>query len=406
MIFKMRFDMPGVVSVILLLLPGLSCQADQMIVPPPPVLGASSYILMDFHSGAVITEKNADERLDPASLTKLMTGYLVYEALEKGSIRIDEEVEVSERAWKTEGSRMFIEVGSKVTMNDLLMGMVVQSGNDASVALAEHVAGSELTFVSLMNRKAKELGMVSSNFTNAAGLPSPDHQMTARDIALLSRALIRDFPEYYRMYSVKGFTYDGIKQPNRNRLLWRDPSVDGLKTGYTENAGYCLAASASREGMRLITVLLGSKARKLRFTQTEKLLDYGFRFFSTQRLYGAMQPIGEVRVWGGDSKFLQVGLLEGFYATFPRGMKDKVNIETRLVEEIAAPIEKLQVLGLIRISYAGSDRQEQLSTGEGNASGLISSYAGFDRQEQLLALTNVPYGTFVDRVYDWFLKLF
>ena len=362
---------------------GLPCSSDWTVVPDPPDFDVKSYILMDFHSGAVIARKNADMVVEPASITKLMTGYLVYEALAKGDISLDDEVDVSEHAWKTEGSRMFIEVGSKVKLNDLLLGMVVQSGNDASVALAEHIAGSESLFADFMNRKAADLGMTLSNFSNATGLPAPEHRMAARDIALLSQALIKDFPEHYAMYSVKEFSYNNIMQHNRNRLLWRDGSVDGLKTGYTRAAEYCLAASATRGDMRLISVLLGSKNDKARLVQTEELFDYGFRFFSTQRLYQAMQPIHDVRVWGGERKFLQIGVRGDFYVTFPRGTENKIEIESRLVEEINAPVVKMQPLGTIQVSYAD-----------------------FTRQEQLLALSDVSRGTFLSRVHDWILKLF
>ena len=360
------------------------CFATEMIVPNPPNFDVKSYILMDFHSGAIIAEKNADQPADPASLTKLMAAYLIYESLEKGDIKLEDEVKISEHAWKAEGSRMFIEVDSKVSVNNLLMGLVVQSGNDASVALAEHVAGSESAFIDAMNKKAPVLGMTSSNFTNAAGLPSPDHLMTSRDIALLSRALIRDFPEYYKMYSVKEFSYNNINQLNRNTLLWRDRNVDGLKTGYTETAKYCLAASATRDNMRLISVILGSNSVKSRSAQTTQLLDYGFRFFSTHRLYKAMQPMYEAQVWGGKAKKLQLGVQEDFYVTAPRGMKSKIEIESHVVEEVDAPVFKMQPLGLIKVSYKDS----------------------FNRQEPLVALSSIPQGNILRRTIDSFLKLF
>ncbi len=358
--------------------------AAQVIVPDPPALDVNGYILTDFHSGAVIAHKNADEPAVPASITKLMTAYLVYEALAEGSLSLDEEIKVSEYAWKTEGSRMFIEVGSKVRVEDLLLGMVVQSGNDASVALAEHVAGSEAAFAGLMNKKAAALGMTGSNFANATGLPMPNHRMTAHDIAVLSRALIRDFPDHYAMYSVKEFTYNNIKQHNRNRLLWRDRSVDGLKTGHTNDAGYCLAASAQRDDMRLIAVLLGSDSEKRRSTQASQLLDYGFRFFTTHQLYQAMQPMYEVRVWGGKPKQLQLGVREDFYVTVPRGTRRKLEIESQVVDGIDAPVSRMQPLGVIKVGYA--DR--------------------FSREEPLVALSDVPRGNIMARMVDGFLKLF
>ncbi len=358
--------------------------AAQIIVPAPPSLDVASYILMDFHSGAVIARKNADASAAPASITKLMTAYLVYEALTEGVIKLDDKVKVSEHAWKTGGSRMFIEVGSQVRVEDLLMGMVVQSGNDASTALAEHVAGSESAFVDMMNKKAAALNMASSSFANATGLPAPSHHMTAHDIALLSRAMIRDFPDHYKMYSIKEFAYNNIKQYNRNSLLWRDNSVDGLKTGHTDDAGYCLAASAERDDMRLVSVILGSESEKQRSLEAMRLLDYGFRFFTTRRLYQAMQPMYEVRVWGGDPKQLQLGVREDFYVTVPRGTQKKLEIESHVIEEIDAPVSRMQSLGVIKVSYR--DR--------------------FSREEPLVSLSSVPQGDIVTRVVDSFLKLF
>ena len=358
--------------------------AAQLIVPAPPNLDVAGYVLMDFHSGTVIAQKNAEEPASPASITKLMTAYLVYEALAEGAIHADDQAKVSETAWKTLGSRMFIEVGSRVAVEDLIMGVVVQSGNDASVALAEHVAGSEPAFVDMMNQKAAVLGMINSNFANVTGLPAEDHYMTAQDIAKLSRALIRDFPEYYKTYAVREFTYNDIKQHNRNTLLHRDASVDGLKTGHTKDAGYCLAASALRDGMRLISVVLGSDSKKERSTQTAQLFDYGFRFFSTRRLYEAMQPMYQVRVWGGEPKHLQLGVAEDFYVTVPRGIGKQLGIESRVVEEIDAPISQMQPLGVIKVSYGDE----------------------FDREEPLVAISSVPQGGIVTRVVDGFLKLF
>ena len=362
-----------------------SCgSAAQVIVPAPPVLGTGSYILMDFHSGAVLVDKDADKPAAPASITKLMTAYLVYEALAEGTVNLDDEVEISERAWKTAGSRMFIEVGATVRVEDLLFGVVVQSGNDASVALAEHIAGSETTFISMMNKKAKALGMTGSNFTNATGLPMPNHRMSAHDIALLSRALIRNFPDHYAMYSVREFTYNNIKQYNRNRLLWRNRSVDGLKTGHTQDAGYCLAASARQGDMRLISVVLGSSSDKQRAAQISHLLDYGFRFFMTHRLYKKMQPMYEVRVWGGEPKHLQLGVREDFYVTVPRGGQNKLDIESHMAKELTAPIMEAQPLGVIKVSYEDK----------------------FSREEPLVALSPVVRAGVMTRMVDSFLKLF
>ena len=248
-------------------------------VPAAPQLGANSYLLMDFNSGRILVEREPDIPVEPASITKLMTSYVVFAELAEGNISLDEKVNVSERAWRTGGSRMFIEPGMEVTVEQLLLGMVVQSGNDASVALAEHVAGSEEAFASLMNHFSEMLGMTGTNFENSTGLPSEQHYTTARDIAILSAAIIRDFPDYYTWYSEKEYTFNAIRQHNRNTLLWRDPAIDGLKTGHTETAGYCLAASAMRDGMRLISAVMGSSSESSRASETQTLLNYGFRFF-------------------------------------------------------------------------------------------------------------------------------
>jgi D-alanyl-D-alanine carboxypeptidase (penicillin-binding protein 5/6) len=275
-------------------------------IPSPPALAARSYIVMDHDSGRVLAAVEPDSRQEPASLTKVMTAYGVFRALQEGRIRLDDQVTISEHAWKQEGSRMFVEVGKQVSVEDLIQGMIVQSGNDATVALAEHVAGTEPTFVQMMNAYAKELGMTGSHFTNSAGMPHPEHYMTARDAAILSSALIREFPEYYRWYSLKEFTWNGITQQNRNGLLWREPSVDGVKTGHTESAGYCLIVSAKREGMRLVSVVLGADSMRAREDANMALINYGFNFFETKRLYAAGEPLTTARVWKGRSP--EVGL--------------------------------------------------------------------------------------------------
>jgi D-alanyl-D-alanine carboxypeptidase (penicillin-binding protein 5/6) len=253
-------------------------------VPAAPQLGAESYLLMDFNSGRILVEQNADLPVEPASITKLMTSYVVFMELDEGNITLEETAAVSERAWRTGGSRMFIEPDMQVTIEDLIKGMIIQSGNDACVALAEHVAGSEEAFASLMNHYAELLNMTGTNFVNSTGLPDPQHYTTARDIALLSAAIIRDFPDYYTWYSEKEFTFNNIRQHNRNTLLWRDPAIDGLKTGHTEAAGYCLAASAKREGMRLLSAVMGSASESNRSSESQTLLNYGFRFFETVQL--------------------------------------------------------------------------------------------------------------------------
>lgn len=271
--------------------------ASAAIVPDAPQVGARAFLLQDFDSGRVLAESNADERMEPASLTKIMTSYVVFEELKQGNITLDDKVLVSEKAWRMGGSKMFIEVNTEVTIDQLLKGVIIQSGNDASVALAEYIAGDESAFADLMNQYALRLGMSGSNFVNASGLPHPDHYTTARDMATLAAAMIRDFPTLYKMHAEKQYEYNGIAQHNRNRLLWRDDSVDGLKTGHTESAGYCLVASAERDGMRLISVVMGSKSERSRAKESTALLSYGFRFFETHRLYGAREPLTQIRVW-------------------------------------------------------------------------------------------------------------
>ena len=258
---------------------------DPVQIPAPPEVGAKAYILADHFSGRVLAESNADQRLEPASLTKIMTAYVVFRELAKGNLKLDTMVTVSEKAWRTEGSRMFAQVGAQISVENLLKGMIVQSGNDASVALAEHVAGDEAVFAQVMNQNAERLGMKNTHFKNSMGLPDPDHYTTARDLFILTSALISEFPEYYQWHAIKEFLFNGIKQTNRNRLLWQDSTVDGVKTGHTEGAGYCLVTSALRDGMRLIAVVMGTKSDKLRAQANQTLLNYGFRFYETRALY-------------------------------------------------------------------------------------------------------------------------
>ena len=278
-----------------------------------------------------------------------MTSYIVFSELKSGGLNLEEMVPVSEKAWRTEGSKMFIEVGTQVKVADLLKGMIVQSGNDASVALAEHIAGSEETFAALMNQYAQSLGMNHSNFLNATGLPAAEHLTTARDIATLSQAIIRDFPEYYRWYSEKEFTFNEIRQHNRNNLLWRDPAVDGLKTGHTSAAGYCLAASAQRSNMRLITVVMGSASENSRADDSQKLLNYGFRFFETHRLYGADEELSRVKVWKGESEDLGLGINADIFITIPSGQYDALRAETEVMSVLTAPMEPGMEVGNLRV---------------------------------------------------------
>lgn len=273
--------------------------APQAPIPEPPAIASSAHLLVDHHTGKVIAEHNPDERLEPASLTKIMTAYVVFRELAAGKIALTDEVLISEKAWRTGGSKTFIELGKRIPLEVLLHGMIIQSGNDASVALAEHVAGSEDTFAHLMNSNAQRLGMVNSHFINATGLPDPEHYSTARDMTLVTAATIREFPEYYAWYAEKEYVYHGIKQNNRNRLLWQDPAVDGVKTGHTEAAGYCLVASAKRESMRLTSVVMGAKSEKARAEASLALLNYGFRFYESPQLYPGGKPVENLRVWMG-----------------------------------------------------------------------------------------------------------
>lgn len=319
-------------------------------IPAPPQIGADSFQLIDFSSGRIIAEARADERVEPASLTKLMTAYAAFHALRQGQITLQDQAHVSEKAWRTDGSRMFIEVNTRVSVEDLLRGMIIQSGNDASVALAEHVAGSEEVFLGLMNRYAELLGMTGSSFMNTTGLPAEGHYVTARDVAILARAIISEFPEYYRWYSEREFTYNGIRQFNRNSLLWRDDSIDGVKTGYTDAAGYCLVASAERSGMRLISVVTGMASPEAREDASQALLDYGFRFYETHKLYSGGEEITTARVWKGTPPEASLGLTEDLYVTVPRGQYDALEAIMDLRSELMAPLSAGAQVGSVRIT--------------------------------------------------------
>ena len=324
-------------------------------VPAPPDIGARSYIVVDGKTGHELAARAADEQLAPASLTKLMSAYAIFKALAEGQIALEDEVTVSENAWRMAGSRMFIEVGTRVSVQDLVMGMIVQSGNDASVALAEHVAGSEAVFAEVMNRYARALGMTSSHFTNATGLPHGEHRSTARDLSILARAMLEEFPEYYGWYSVKEFTYNDITQNNRNRLLWRDSSVDGMKTGHTSDAGYCLVSSAERDGMRIVSVVLGASSPKARMDGSQALLNYGFRFFETRLLYRAGETVAEARTWKGTRERTPLGLAEDLYITVPRGTYDEVQSFLHMPAVLFAPVAQGQPLAELTVSLKGSD---------------------------------------------------
>ncbi len=325
----------------------------QSPVPAAPSVGASSYILVDFHSGTDIAERDADARVEPASITKLMTSYLVFAEIRDGNLNLSDEVLISERAWRMPGSRMFVEVGNRVSVEELLKGVIIQSGNDASVALAEHVGGSEEVFAGMMNDAATRLGMTNTHYTNATGLPDPDQYTTARDIAILAAALIREFPDFYSWYSEREYTYGGIRQHNRNRLLWRDPSVDGLKTGHTSSAGFCLVTSASRDGMRLISVVMGTDSEEARATANQALLNYGFRFFETYQLYEAGDKLSTERVWRGRENDIELGVDEDLFVVIPRGRYEALEARLEMDDILNAPIESGGRVGSLVIALDG-----------------------------------------------------
>jgi D-alanyl-D-alanine carboxypeptidase (penicillin-binding protein 5/6) len=318
--------------------------------PPPPPVAAKAWLLYDFASAQVLASQRPDDRVEPASLTKLMTAYLAFSALKQKTLTADKVLPISERAWKAAGSRMFIEPKKPVTFDELLRGMIVQSGNDACIALAEAVAGSEEVFAQMMNREARRLGMRNTNFTNASGLPDPRHYSTARDLALLAAALIRDFPEYYPLYSLREYRYNNITQQNRNRLLWLDPNVDGMKTGYTENAGFCLIASARRGTRRLISVVLGADSDNLRAQESQKLLNYGFQFYDAIKLYDKEQAISSVEVLKGSENRVKAGFLSDFYVSVPHGSADKIKAELISQQPLIAPISSGQRVGTIKLT--------------------------------------------------------
>lgn len=361
-------------ALLLLFLCGLfsPLQAQDSPAPSPPAIGAKSFLLIDGNSGHELAALEPDRKLAPASLTKLMTAYAIFKALDEGQITLEDEVTVSEKAWRTPGSRMFIEVGTRVSVQNLLMGMIVQSGNDASVALAEHVAGSEAVFAEVMNRYARSLGMDSSNFTNATGLPHEDLYSTARDLATLARAMINNFPEYYGWYSVREFKYNDIEQNNRNSLLWRDSSVDGMKTGHTSDAGYCLVSSAERDGMRIISVVLGTESPKTRIDGSQALINYGFRFFETRLLYRAGQPVTQARIWKAANEVTPLGLSEDLYITVPRGSYDEVESVLSMPSILMAPVARGQPLAELNVSLNGTNlRSEPLRALDENPSGSV-----------------------------------
>ena len=328
--------------------------ASPNLIPAPPQLSASSYILMDAYTGDVLVEHNSNMIVEPASLTKLMTAYIVEYELARGNLTFEDMVTVSEKAWRMGGSRMFIREGTQVSIENLLRGIIIQSGNDASVAAAEYIAGSESAFADLMNQHAKLLGMNNTNFVNASGFPAENHYSTAYDMALISRATILQFPENYKMYAEKEFTYNDIRQPNRNRLLWRDKTVDGLKTGHTEAAGYCLAVSAVRNGTRMIAVVMGTKSDEARTAEAQKLMDFGFRYYETRKLYSRGQVVNNARVWGGKQSSVKVGFDEDVLVTMPRQQGQTLPATLEMQKELVAPIAVGDVLGSIVVGSEGN----------------------------------------------------
>jgi len=355
-----------------------NAETAEITTPPPPPIAATAYILQDYHTGKVLAENNADAKLAPASLTKIMTVYVVFRELGNGHLHLEDMATISEKAWKTAGSRMFVELGNQVKVEDLLKGVIIQSGNDASVALAEHVAGNEATFADMMNQHAARLGMTNSHFKNSDGLPMEDHYTSARDLAILTAALIKEFPDWYRWFSQKEFTFNKITQHNRNQLLSRDESVDGVKTGFTDDAGYCLVASAIREDMRLISVVLGAKSANARANENQSLLNYGFRFFESHRLYEGKKPLNEARIWKGASKTIPLGLAEDLYATIPRRQYKDLKGVITVDEKITAPVTEGTKLGSVKVSL----KDEMLA------------------DKDLIALKTVEQGNIIQRLSD------
>lgn len=323
-------------------------------IPPAPSLAVKSYILRDFNSGNIVAQQGSNERVEPASLTKIMTAYVVFKALKNGHLQAEQTLPVSVKAWKVEGSKMFIEPNKPVTVDELIHGMIIQSGNDASIALAEGVAVTEEAFADMMNKEAARLGMKNTHYMNATGLPDPQHYTTAYDLSILAAALIRDFPDQYkRLYSVKEYTYNKITQPNRNRLLWLDPFVDGMKTGHTNTAGYCLISSAKRSDTRLISVVLGAPSESARATESQKLLNYGFQFFESHLVYKRGQAVSTLKVWKGAENTLAATVANDLYVTLPKGEYSRVKATVTSKQPLIAPISANQEIGSVQFTLDG-----------------------------------------------------
>jgi D-alanyl-D-alanine carboxypeptidase (penicillin-binding protein 5/6) len=368
----------------LLLTVSSAVRAEEPPVPPPPSLAATAWILVDQASGRTLAGKDVDVRVEPASLTKLMTAYAVFRALREEKLALDTEVSISERAWRAEGSRTFVNVGTRVPVEVLIQGMIVQSGNDATIALAEAVAGTEDTFAALMNQYSERLGMKGSHFENSTGLPGTDHRMTVADIARLTRAIIREFPDYYRWYSQREFTWNGITQPNRNGLLARDPSVDGVKTGMTDAAGYCLVSSAERDGMRLVAVVMGTKDMKTREDASLALLNYGFGFYETRVLQPAGKEMAVHRIYKARGGRAAVGVTGNLTVTLPRGQADRVELRLELAPKVFAPLTIADRVGVVRAMLDGEVVAEA----------------------PLQPLADVPRGNLFRRIWDTILSWF
>ena len=364
-------------------LAAMSAQA-AMPVPPAPQLNAKAWLLVDTASGLPLAEKDADARVEPASLTKLMTAYLSFAAIKEGRLKLDQTLPVSEKAWRAEGSRMFLEPTKPAKVEDLLRGMIIQSGNDACIVLAEAIAGSEEGFASMMNQMAKRLGMTGTHFMNSTGLPHAQHYTTARDLAKLATALINTFPEHYKLYSERDFTYNGIRQPNRNRLLYMDPSVDGVKTGHTDSAGYCLIASGQRDKRRLLSVVLGTNSDGARAMESQKLLNYGFQFFETVKLYPANKAVTTIRIYKGSTSNLQAGFTGDLYVTVPRGTAGRIDAKLVTQQPMLAPVNRGSKVGSLRLTVDGE---------------LVGDYP-------LRALHDVPVAGILGRGWDSLLLMF
>lgn len=373
-----------IIIVLFLLINHAQAQVASALIPSPPELSASSYLLIDANSGKIIIEHNPDKRLPPASLTKIMTSYIAANEIDRQAIEADDFASISVKAWKMGGSKMFVREGTKVSVEDLLRGVIIQSGNDASIALAEHIAGDEDSFVEMMNQQATLLGMKNTKFQNSTGWPTKDHYTSSRDLSTLAVRLIMDFPEHYKFYSEKEFTYNNIKQRNRNKLLFSDKSVDGLKTGHTNDAGYCLVASAKRNGMRLVSVVMGSKSERARLQESQKLLSYGFRYFETHQFYGLGQVINSPKLWAGQNKSLDLILDQPVILTLPRGKKDSLDFIIEVDKDIIAPVFGGQPYGTLKIFSEG---------------GLID-------ERQLLASKDIDVAPFFARIWDLLILFF